>query len=83
MGQGMQEMPNSLGFVRAEMLASGVLIRPCEQGGGSVVMAIDDMNFMVKYLFIFSLYFLVLLLSDGYKNNSQLQNLLQCLMIGR
>ena len=54
-GQGMQEMPNSLGFVRAEMLASGVLIRPCEQGGGSVVMAIDDMNFVVKYLFIFSL----------------------------
>jgi homeobox-leucine zipper protein len=58
-GQGMQEMPNSSGFVRAEMLASGVLIRPCEQGG-SVVMAIDDMNFMVSDLSLIFAFFIYL-----------------------
>nr|AWD38907.1 class III homeodomain-leucine zipper protein [Cyrtomium guizhouense] len=44
-GQGMPEVPSLPGFIRAEMLPSGVLIRPCEQGG-SVVMVLDDMNFL-------------------------------------
>ncbi|MCO5554488.1 hypothetical protein L7F22_008017 [Adiantum nelumboides] len=43
-GQVVQEVPIMPGFVRAEMLSSGFLIRPYEQGG-SMVMVIDDMNF--------------------------------------
>eukprot|EP00250_Pteridium_aquilinum_P034533 c7713_g1_i1 orf=3-1907(+) len=44
-GQGMPEVPSLPGFIRAEMLPSGVLIRPCEQGG-SIVMVVDDLNFL-------------------------------------
>nr|AWD38908.1 class III homeodomain-leucine zipper protein [Ceratopteris pteridoides] len=43
-GQVLQEVPTMPGFVRAEMLSSGILIRPHEQCG-SMVMVIDDMNF--------------------------------------
>nr|AWD38911.1 class III homeodomain-leucine zipper protein [Coryphopteris nipponica] len=43
-GQVVQEVPIMPGFVRAEMLPSGFLVRPYEQGG-SMVMVIDDMNF--------------------------------------
>lgn len=43
-GQGIQAIPTIPGFVRAEMLPSGFLIRPCEQGG-SMVMVVDDFNF--------------------------------------
>eukprot|EP00250_Pteridium_aquilinum_P004102 c14338_g1_i1 orf=733-3231(-) len=44
-GQGAHEIPNLPAFVRTEMLPSGFLIRPCEQGG-SMVMVVDDMNFV-------------------------------------
>nr|AWD38909.1 class III homeodomain-leucine zipper protein [Ceratopteris pteridoides] len=43
-GQVLQDVPIMPGFVRAEMLSSGFLVRPCEQGG-SMVLVIDDMNF--------------------------------------
>ncbi|XP_073303799.1 homeobox-leucine zipper protein ATHB-15-like isoform X3 [Primulina huaijiensis] len=36
-------MPPVLNFVRAEMLPSGYLIRPCE-GGGSIIHIVDHMN---------------------------------------
>ena len=49
-GQGAHEIPSLPGFVRAEMLPSGCLIRPCEQGG-SMAMVIDDMNFLVNFFF--------------------------------
>ena len=48
-GQGIQEIPIMPGFVRAEMLTSGFLIRPYEQGG-SMVMVIDDLSFKVHIL---------------------------------
>nr|AWD38905.1 class III homeodomain-leucine zipper protein [Coryphopteris nipponica] len=48
-GQGAHEIPSLPGFVRAEMLPSGCLIRPCEQGG-SMAMVIDDMNFLTGNL---------------------------------
>ncbi|KAH7287968.1 hypothetical protein KP509_31G005400 [Ceratopteris richardii] len=44
-GQGAHEIAPLPGFVRAEMLPSGFLIRPCEQGG-SIVMVVDDINSM-------------------------------------
>lgn len=40
-------MPQVQNFVRAEMLPSGYLIRPCE-GGGSIVHIVDHMNLEVK-----------------------------------
>lgn len=40
-------MPHVQNFVRAEMLPSGYLIRPCE-GGGSIVHIVDHMNLGVK-----------------------------------
>ncbi|MCO5560392.1 hypothetical protein L7F22_014007 [Adiantum nelumboides] len=43
-GQGAHEIQTLPAFVRAEMLSSGFLIRPCEQGG-SMVMVVDDINF--------------------------------------
>ncbi|KAL8223316.1 hypothetical protein R6Q57_018791 [Mikania cordata] len=36
-------IPSMLNFVRAEMLPSGYLIRPCE-GGGSIIHIVDHMN---------------------------------------
>ncbi|KAL8539267.1 hypothetical protein ACS0TY_001045 [Phlomoides rotata] len=36
-------MPPVQSFVRAEMLHSGYLIRPCE-GGGSIIHIVDHMN---------------------------------------
>ncbi|MFS8000123.1 putative START domain-containing protein [Helianthus anomalus] len=36
-------MPSVENFVRAEMLPSGYLIRPCE-GGGSIIYIVDHMN---------------------------------------
>ena len=50
-GQGIQEIPIMPGFVRAEMLTSGLLIRPYEQGG-SMVMVIDDLSFKVHMFFL-------------------------------
>lgn len=35
-------------FVRAEMLPSGYLIRPCE-GGGSIIHIVDHLNFEVCF----------------------------------
>nr|ABG73244.1 class III HD-Zip protein HDZ32 [Marsilea minuta] len=43
-GQGVQDMPITPGFARAEMLTSEFLIRPYEQGV-SMVVVVDDMNF--------------------------------------
>lgn len=40
-------MPPVQNFVRAEMLPSGYLIRPCE-GGGSIIHIVDHMNMEVK-----------------------------------
>lgn len=39
-------MPAVHNFVRAEMLPSGYLIRPCE-GGGSIIHIVDHMNLEV------------------------------------
>lgn len=46
-------------FVRAEMLPSGYLIRPCE-GGGSIIHIVDHLNFEVCLLFttFFNLFYL-------------------------
>ena len=38
-------------FVRAEMLPSGYLIRPCE-GGGSIIHIVDHLNLQVQFLTI-------------------------------
>ena len=44
-------------FVRAEMLPSGYLVRPCE-GGGSIVHIVDHLDLEVWFpLFIFILIF--------------------------
>lgn len=43
-GPSMPPVPN---FVRAEILPSGYLIRPCE-GGGSIIHIVDHMNLEVK-----------------------------------
>ena len=40
-------MPPVQNFVRAEMLPSGYLIRPCE-GGGSIIHIVDHMNLEVN-----------------------------------
>lgn len=45
-------MPPVQNFVRAEILPSGYLIRPCE-GGGSIIHIVDHMNLEVKLLSIF------------------------------
>ncbi|KAG8388359.1 hypothetical protein BUALT_Bualt02G0117600 [Buddleja alternifolia] len=42
-------MPPVQNFVRAEMLPSGYLIRPCD-GGGSIIHIVDHMNLEVKAL---------------------------------
>lgn len=44
-------MPPVQHFVRAEMLPSGYLIRPCE-GGGSIIHIVDHMDLEVSKLFI-------------------------------
>ena len=44
-GPSIPAVPN---FVRAEMLPSGYLIRPCE-GGGSIIHIVDHMNFEVRF----------------------------------
>lgn len=44
-------MPPVQHFVRAEMLPSGYLIRPCE-GGGSIIHIVDHMDLEV-YIYIF------------------------------
>lgn len=41
--------PPSSGFVRAEMLPSGYLIRPCE-GGGSIIHIVDHVDLDVRIL---------------------------------
>lgn len=46
-------MPQVQNFVRAEMLPSGYLIRPCE-GGGSIVHIVDHMNLEVNVSSIMS-----------------------------
>jgi homeobox-leucine zipper protein len=50
-------MPPVQHFVRAEMLPSGYLIRPCE-GGGSIIHIVDHMDLEVQkfnfFLLIFS-----------------------------
>ncbi|KAH7435158.1 hypothetical protein KP509_06G052700 [Ceratopteris richardii] len=43
-GQSAYEMPTLPSFVRAEMFASGFMIRPSEEGG-SMVTVVDDMKF--------------------------------------
>lgn len=48
-GLGITSVPN---FVRAEMLPSGYLIRPCE-GGGSIINIVDHMNLEVKICSLF------------------------------
>lgn len=42
-------MPPVQNFVRAEMLPSGYLIRPCD-GGGSIIHIVDHMNLEVTEL---------------------------------
>lgn len=41
-------------FVRAEMLPSGYLIRPCD-GGGSIIHIVDHINFEVRKIIAKSL----------------------------
>lgn len=41
-------MPPVQNFVRAEMLPSGYLIRPCE-GGGSIIHIVDHMDLEVSH----------------------------------
>lgn len=43
-------------FVRAEMLPSGYLIRPCE-GGGSIIHIVDHLNLEVWLLAMTFIYF--------------------------
>lgn len=38
-------------FVRAEMLSSGYLIRPCD-GGGSIIHIVDHLNLEVSRIFL-------------------------------
>lgn len=45
--QGGPSMPLVQHFVRAEMLPSGYLIRPCE-GGGSIIHIVDHMDLEVN-----------------------------------
>lgn len=45
-------MPQAPHFVRAEMLPSGYLIRPCE-GGGSIIHIVDHMDLEVCELLCF------------------------------
>lgn len=47
-------MPPAPHFVRAEMLPSGYLIRPCE-GGGSIIHIVDHMDLEVGELLHFVL----------------------------
>lgn len=47
-------MPQAPHFVRAEMLPSGYLIRPCE-GGGSIIHIVDHMDLEVGELLHFVL----------------------------
>lgn len=42
-------MPPVQHFVRAEMLPSGYLIRPCE-GGGSIIHIVDHMDLEVTFI---------------------------------
>lgn len=47
-------MPSVQQFVRAEMLPSGYLIRPCE-GGGSIIHIVDHMDLEVcKFLVLYA-----------------------------
>lgn len=56
--------PPATCFVRAEMLPSGCLIRPCE-GGGSIVHIVDHIDLDVRnYLIIFWAFVVLLLLSN-------------------
>lgn len=48
-------MPVVQNFVRAEMLPSGYLIRPCE-GGGSIIHVVDHLDLEVHDCFTFSFY---------------------------
>lgn len=58
--------PPSASFVRAEMLPSGFLIRPCE-GGGSIIHIVDHIDLDVREYLIticpLSLVYLIALLS--------------------
>lgn len=42
--------PPALSFVRAEMLPSGYLIRPCE-GGGSIIHIVDHVDLDVRIIY--------------------------------
>lgn len=44
--------PSPSNFVRAEMLPSGFLIRPCE-GGGSIIHIVDHVDLDVRGIFNF------------------------------
>lgn len=59
--------PPSASFVRAEMLPSGFLIRPCE-GGGSIIHIVDHVDLDVReYLIticLLTLVYVIALLSD-------------------
>lgn len=44
-------MPPVQHFVRAEMLPSGYLIRPCE-GGGSIIHIVDHMDLEVEDMLV-------------------------------
>lgn len=44
-------MPPVQHFVRAEMLPSGYLIRPCD-GGGSIIHIVDHMDLEVTYILL-------------------------------
>lgn len=50
-------MPAAQHFVRAEMLPSGYLIRPCE-GGGSIIHIVDHMDLEARALVFYYLHFL-------------------------
>lgn len=56
-------MPPVQHFVRAEMLPSGYLIRPCE-GGGSIIHIVDHMDLEVTFI-LFGKNYLVLLVKFG------------------
>lgn len=53
--------PLSSSFVRAKMLSSGFLIRPCD-GGGSIIHIVDHVDLDVSFLFDKTLIFSLLLL---------------------
>lgn len=65
-------MPPVQHFVRAEMLPSGYLIRPCE-GGGSIIHIVDHMDLEVTFI-LFGKNYLVLLVKFGHSFLLEMRN---------